>query len=588
MNLQHFPVESAALGSVATALAGATRPTERADLVGAAYAAHVSVDHRRDIGLYLTPSAVADFMANQIVGNGETVRVLDPAAGAGILLCAAVEALVRRPSAPRHIELVAYEVDRALVGILTAVLNDLRDWTAERGIHVAVNIIPSDFILEHAPALRGMGGSLPHLQPGSNFDVVICNPPYFKLNKADPRAQAAAAVVHGQPNIYGLFMAIGAALLHEDGELIFITPRSYASGPYFRLFRDRFFDCIRPEMVHVFGSRRNTFSRDAVLQENVIIKGIRQDGWACGNTRALMTVSSSVGIGDLAAADRHSMDVGLVLDITSREKVLRLPVSRANDDLMRLVDCWPGTLRAYGLQISTGPVVPFRATEFLEKTGQVPGSHVPLLWMNHVQRMHVTWPLGRHKPEYMKHLMAAHPLLVPNRNYVLLRRFSAKEAERRLVAAPYLAQTSRATMLGLENHLNYVYRPGGTLTEDETFGLAALFNSSLLDTYFRMSNGNTQVSATELRTMPLPEHEIITAIGRQAPAFAHDRDANDELVMDLAARTSSDVKDGRMRKWLSLVESVTSHGPVSPKRIVELEAMFAPLPGGSGVCDCLP
>ena len=196
-----------------------------------------------------------------------------------------------------------------------------------------------------------------------------------------------------------------------------------------------------------------------------------------------------------------------------------------------------------GLQISTGPVVPFRATEFLEMAGRVPGSHVPLFWMNHVQRMRVTWPLDRHKPEYMKHVMAAHPLLVPNRNYVLLRRFSAKEEERRLVAAPYLARTSRATMLGLENHLNYVYRPGGTLTEDETFGLAALFNSSVLDTYFRTSNGNTQVSATELRTMPLPAREIITAIGRQAAALAHDRDAIDELVMDLAARTGSDVKE---------------------------------------------
>jgi hypothetical protein len=29
------------------------------------------------------------------------------------------------------------------------------------------------------------------------------------------------------------------------------------------------------------------------------------------------------------------------------------------------------------------------------------------------------------------------------------------------------------------------------------------------------------------------------------------------------------------RKWLFLIEAVTSHGPVSPKRIVELEAMFA-------------
>jgi adenine-specific DNA-methyltransferase len=256
-----------------------------------------------------------------------------------------------------------------------------------------------------------------------------------------------------------------------------------------------------------------------------------------------MIISSSAGIGDLDIADQHAMELAYVLDMASREKVLRLPVSRANNDLMQLVDRWPGSLRTYGLQISTGPVVPFRATEFLDMAGQVPGSHVPLLWMNHVQRMQVSWPLGRHKPEYMKHVMAAQPLLVPNRNYVLLRRFSAKEEERRLVAAPYLARTSDATMLGLENHLNYIYRPGGTLTEDETFGLAALFSSAVLDTYFRTSNGNTQVSATELRTMPLPSREIITTIGRKARTLALDVGAIDELVMGLTSSIGDDAKE---------------------------------------------
>lgn len=112
-----------------------------------------------------------------------------------------------------------------------------------------------------------------------------------------------------------------------------------------------------------------------------------------------------------------------------------------------------------------------------------------------------------HRPpqaEYVKHTTASLPILVANRIYVLMRRFSAKEEARRLVAAPYFARTTNATMLGLENHLNYVYRPNGALTDDETLGLAALFSSSLLDTYFRISNGNTQVSATELRAMPLP------------------------------------------------------------------------------------
>ena len=519
---------------IAETHSGPERPTFLADRTGMAYAAQVTDEHRKDHGLYLTPIAVADFMAAQIVVGGETIRILDPAAGAGILLCAAVEALIARPTVPRRIELLAYELDPALANILTEVLASLKDWAGVRGTDLVFNVVRSDFILEHAAALRSVGGFLPHLHPESGFDVVIANPPYFKLNKADPRARIAMTVIHGQPNIYALFMAIGAALLRDGGDLVFITPRSFASGPYFRLFREWFFGSLRPELVHIFDSRRDAFGRDAVLQENIILKGARQDAWAFRNTTAMLTISVSQGIGDLDSTERRAVRLDSVLDMVSREKVLRLPVGGVEDDLMRLVDGWPGSLQSYGLQISTGPVVPYRATEYVDHAGQVPGSHVPLLWMNHVQPMCATWPLGRHKPEYIKKVIAAYPLLVPNRNYVLLRRFSAKEEHRRLVAAPYLAMMNRASMLGLENHLNYISRPGGTLTEDETFGLAALFNSYLLDNYFRTSNGNTQVSATELRTMPLPSPETIIAIGERVRASSVDAIAIDQVVMEMA------------------------------------------------------
>jgi adenine-specific DNA-methyltransferase len=66
----------------------------------------------------------------------------------------------------------------------------------------------------------------------------------------------------------------------------------------------------------------------------------------------------------------------------------------------------------------------------------------------------------------------------------------------------------------LENHLNYIHRPHGSLSVEEVVGLAALLNSPILDTYFRIINGNTQVSATELRAIPLPSLDIIVKIGQ--------------------------------------------------------------------------
>ena len=70
--------------------------------------------------------------------------------------------------------------------------------------------------------------------------------------------------------------------------------------------------------------------------------------------------------------------------------------------------------------------------------------------------------------------------------------------------------------VGIENHVNYVYHAERDLTEDEVYGIAALFNSNLIDRYFRTISGNTQVNATEIRAMNFPDLKMLARIGRQA------------------------------------------------------------------------
>ena len=43
----------------------------------------------------------------------------------------------------------------------------------------------TDFVLEHAEALRLSGGLIPYRSEEQDFDVVVSNPPYFKINKAE-------------------------------------------------------------------------------------------------------------------------------------------------------------------------------------------------------------------------------------------------------------------------------------------------------------------------------------------------------------------------------------------------------------------
>lgn len=100
-----------------------------------------------------------------------------------------------------------------------------------------------------------------------------------------------------------------------------------------------------------------------------------------------------------------------------------------------------------------------------------------------------------------------------------MRRFSSKDDNSRLIAAPYFGNMTSCAHVGIENKLNYIYRPKGHLNRMEVMGIAALLNSDLFDNYFRTFNGNVNVSATELREMPMPPLEVIESIGKDLIAM---------------------------------------------------------------------
>lgn len=426
--------------------------------------------------------------------------------GSGTLLCAIVDHLIEQ-SRPCEIWVDGFELDEELYSAAQSLMLEAVDYAAEFGIKIHLRLFNTDFVLNGLQFLRP---SLMDTPVGQRYyQHIIANPPYFKTNSTDLRRRLAEGILSGHTNIYTLFMSLAARML-QSGNACFIVPRSFCSGTYFARFRREFLEHIRILHVHLFEARDDTFSHDDVLQENVVIT-YTERGSGDGET---IEISSS------ASLEQLSSDI-ISQRITSQQFIsplglFRLPTSDIDEEILKVVDGWDGSLRKFGMEISTGPIVPFRAKQYLasEPNGT---SRVPLLWMQHVQSQRIAWPLNHDfsKPQYFVRIAETESQLLKNQNYVLLRRFSAKEEARRLVAAPYLAAHYPFKRIGLENHLNYIYCKDRVMSDEEAIGLSAFLNSGLTDRYFRISNGNTQVNATELRALPLPPLSAIRVIGRE-------------------------------------------------------------------------
>lgn len=359
-------------------------PCSYADRIGLQYSETVSQESKKGKGQFFTPIKIATLMASLVdSSNKNSIKILDPGCGTGILSCALIERLIEKNKV-KQIELTAYETDLNLISYSKKVFDYLKEWLAQKKIVLNYKIHSLDFILSNSNWQKNEKHS---------FDYVISNPPYFKLSKDDPRTLAAKAVVSGHTNIYSVFMAFSAKMLNDTGQLIFITPRSFASGSYFKVFRDFFFNIVQLDKIHLFVSRRDTFNRDSVLQETVILKASKQESI---NSQKEVTIFSSVGIKDIDQSVKKTFLLQSLIDLSSEEKILHLPTNDNEESILNIVKGWRGSLHKYNIQISTGPVVSFRALEYIQDHYQNGTEFLaPLFWLHNVNKMSLNWPLQR-------------------------------------------------------------------------------------------------------------------------------------------------------------------------------------------------
>ncbi len=463
---------------------------------------------RKARGQFFTSKAIGIFMASCFDLKGDNIRILDPGAGIGMLSVAVCERLLNL-ECPIKITLDAYETDLKLVPMLKQMLQKCKEVLGESGHSFDYNIIREDFILTNPDHLSG-GTLFKDKCSLDRYDHIISNPPYYKLNKDSIYSNFATDFVSAHPNIYSLFMALSLKMLKPDGQMVFITPRSFCSGLYFKKFRKWLISHGRINNIHVFDSRKDVFSNEKVLQENIITK-LTPAKRCSSKAKTVISKSTNSLFDDIQELKIEYEDI---FHKKNGDIFIKVPTSKLDVRVQHVINDWKYTLKDFGFKVSTGPVVSFRATKFL--TDNVDNEkRVPLLWMHNIQEMGIEWPVYKKKKEIaIKAVDESSPLLVPTSNYVLIKRFSSKEQKRRVHAGVLEQKNFRFKKIGIENHLNYIYKYGDDLSKEEVFGIAGILNASIVDIFFRMLNGSTQVNAVDIENLPFPSIENIRKIGK--------------------------------------------------------------------------
>lgn len=493
------------LGMAATQLG----PIQAGYLIGAIYTATIPDEMRARLGVFYTPPALTERLLTKAATAGvdwSVCRVLDPACGGGAFLSSVAEKMVSG-SRLKDSRLLVQELGLRLRGFE---IDPFAAWIAQVLLEATVMELCRR-AGKRLPVVVEVCNTLEKVTAqGDLYDLVVGNPPYGRVTLEPELREKYRRSLYGHANLYGLFTDAAVKLCEPGGIIAFVTPASFLAGEYFKALRLLLIDEAPPVNIDFVVSRKGVF--DDALQETLLATYRR------GGSGEAATVHF------LAPKDAGSMDAqaaGSFILPTPGGGPWIIPRKLEHADLVRALRGFRHTLKDYGYKVSTGPLVWNRHKDQL-RARPSRGAY-PLIWAESItadgqfvfrstRRNHQPYFLPRRGDDW----------LISRRSCVLVQRTTAKEQNRRIVAAQmpqdFIDEYGAAVV---ENHLNMILPRNGQPSVRPSV-LAAILNTAVIDDAFRCISGSVAVSAYELESLPLPPPEAL-ALVEEAIARGADR-----------------------------------------------------------------
>ena len=360
------------------------------------------------------------------------------------------------------------------------------------------------------------------------YDYVLGNPPYskkFTVNEKKYYINTYKRSIGGHPNLCTLFIHRSIEFLKDNGFLGFIVAAPYTTGTYNTKIRKYILEKTKIVELLLFKDRKKTIRN--VLQAFSII--ILKKEKTCENYKIKLTE-----IDDLTSLRNNRMaytliDKDRVINDKDHNYMFLISSDRRIYDIIEKVGRDSNRLLDYCEQISTGHIVNYRVKEKITST-KTQGAY-PLIDIKNVYPYFIDIEDERYCPLwYIPKTDYDEKIKIEN-NVILVKRMTSPEQKRRIVAGFTSFENINAYLGNKVNFINLRHS-----IKINPFFILSLLNSRLFDFYFRRFSSNTQVSANELRLMPIKKE-----INGDRPKIASIAEKNRQLMEKFVRTKNKDI-----------------------------------------------